>query len=88
MSARFYDHCVNQIRPAVAEAMARIRREAIASGNAYRVEANLPDRDRFYWDGGRYDALALAKELFRNRYENVILTAPDGRIVDIDNARF
>lgn len=85
--AKFYDHCKNQTNAAVAEAMARVRREVIAEGRDYRVEANWKGGARFYWNGGHYDALGLAKDLWRNRAENVTLTGPDGPI-DIPSARY
>lgn len=85
---KFYDHCANFTNAAVAEASARVRREVIAEGQAYRVEANWKGQGRFYWNGGRYDALGLAKDLFRNRAENVILTGPDGTSIDIMSARY
>ena len=85
--AKFYDHCKNQTNAAVAEAMARVRREVIAEGRDYRVEANWKGGARFYWNGGYYDALGLAKNLWRNRAENVTLTGPDGPI-DIPSARY
>jgi hypothetical protein len=87
-AARFYDHAKNHTNAAVAHAIARVRREVIADGTAYRVEANWKGQGRFYWNGGRYDALGLAKDLFRNRAENVVLTGPDGKPVDIESARY
>jgi len=85
---KFYDHCKNTTNAAVASAMARVRRESIDAGQAYRVEFTPPGKDQsFYWDGGRYDALRLAKDLLFNRH-TVTLTRPDGSPVDIENAMF
>lgn len=85
---RFYDHCKNMTNIAAATASARVRREAIAEGKAYRVEATPRGGQPFYWDGGRYDCLQLAKELAFNRYEDVLLLDPSGKQVDIENARY
>lgn len=79
MAATYYDHAMNHANPAEAQAVAAVRRNAIDEGTACRVEANWPNQGRFYWDGGRYDAISLARELVLNRAENVILTRPDGR---------
>ncbi len=58
--AKYYDHAMNHANAADASAVAKVRREAIAEGQAYRVEANWAGQERFYWNGGRYDALGLA----------------------------
>ena len=75
--AKFYDHAANS-PPAIGSAMANVRREAIAEGQAYRVEANWKGQGRFYWNGGHYDVLGLAKTLVFNRAENVVMTRPNG----------
>lgn len=81
MTATFYDHATNHANAATAHAVAAVRRDAVASGTAYRVEANWPGKPRFYWNGGRYDALGLAKDLVSNRAENVTLTRPNGEVL-------
>ncbi len=84
---KFYDHAKNHTNVAIAAAVARARRDAIADGNAYRVEATPRGGGRrFWWNGSRYDALALARDLAFNNYENVVLTRADGTIVDITRA--
>ena len=88
---KFYDHVMNQGNPAVASAMARVRRESVEAGNAYRVEATPSNGVRFYWDGGSYDALQLAKDLVFNRYADVVLIRPNGKIMgpeEIKAARY
>ena len=89
MAANFYDHAKNHANPAVAEAVARVRRESLAAGEAYRVEFNWPGQSRHYWEGGRYDCLQLARDLAASpRCENVTLTDPAGRAVDLAAARY
>lgn len=87
-TAKFYDHATNTTNPAVASAMARVRREAIAENREYRVEANWKGGERFYWNGGRYDVLSLAKSLVFNRAENVAMTDHAGNAVDIESAAY
>jgi hypothetical protein len=84
----FYDHSMNMTNKAVGMAMARVRRECIADGTAYRVEATPRSGKRFYWDGGRYDCIQLAKQLSFNRYGDVTLTDASGKSVDIENATY
>jgi hypothetical protein len=73
MTAKFFDYAKNLTNPAVAEAVAHVRRDAIADGSAKRVEANWPGGERFYWNGGDYDVAVLANELRRNNAENVVV---------------
>lgn len=87
-NAKFYDHSMNSLPAAVGWAMAKVRREAIADGRAYYVEANWVGGGRFYWNGGYYDVLGLAKSLVRNNAENVVMTDPNGGFVDILAARY
>ncbi len=84
---KFYDHAKNHTNPAVAEAIAKVRREVVEAGEAYRVEATPNNGDSFWWDGGRYDALRLAKSLKFNGYK-VTLTRPNGTEVDIAKATY
>ena len=87
-TATFYDHATNQANAAAGWAIAKVRREVIAEGKAYKVLAKWAHQDTpFYWDGGMYDALRLAKQLLFNRCE-VQLIAPDGHTVDIAAARY
>lgn len=88
VAAVFYDHATNHSNAAEASAVARVRREAIEAGEAYLVEANWKGEGRFYWNGGRYDALSLAKSLHFNRAENVVLTDAKGQTVDFVAARY
>lgn len=84
MTAKFYDHASN-LSPANGSATARVRREVIATGQAYRVDATpRSGGSRFYWNGGQYDALRLARELVFNRYQNVTMTAPDGVVMNAE----
>lgn len=78
---QFYDHALNHSNAAEATAIARCRQDVIGTDRAYRVEANWPGQDRFWWNGGQYDCLALAKTLITNRAMNVILTDPTGQPV-------
>lgn len=73
---KFYDHALN-LRGAAGEAAARARRDAMASGNDYRVEFKYKG-EWHYWNGCYYDALSLAKELSYNshNYPVVLLLAP------------
>lgn len=71
--ANYYDHAKNQTNAAVGSAMARAKRDAVASGEAYRVEANWKGKERFFWIGCYYDVQQLAKELTYNRAENVVM---------------
>ena len=89
--AKFYDHASNHTTVAEASAVARVRRESIATGTAYRVEFINSKGEAHYWDGGLYDSLYLAKSLVLNRYAGVSLIRPDGSIMDaeqIKNARY
>ena len=86
---KFYDHATNMTKPAQAQAVARARRDSIADGTAYRVEFENSKGETFYWDGCRYDALQLAKDLAFNKF----MTPPrlfnsKGELVDIENARY
>ena len=81
MNATFYDHATNHANAAEAQAVAAVRRDSIADGTAYRVEANWKGKDRFYWNGGRHDAIGLAKDLVFNKAENVELQRPDGTVI-------
>lgn len=87
---KYYDHAINTggANVAAACAMASARRSAIAEGTAYRVSANWKDKGGFYWNGCRYDVLGLAKSLYSNNAENVVMTDPNGDAVDIPNARY
>lgn len=82
--AKFYDHASNHAHAAAAAAVARSRREAIATGTAYRVEFLNSQGEAYYWEGGAYDALSLAKSLVGNRDSEVILIRPDGSVVAAD----
>lgn len=89
MSAvKFYDHAKNHASAAVASAVARVRREVLEAGDAYKVVANWHGESPFYWNGGRYDVLSLAKQLKFNNAENVVMTNPDGSVVDVASARY
>ena len=59
----------------VGEAMAKARRDVIKDGAAFRVEANWPGKERFYWTGCEYDVTCLERELRLNRAENVVVSA-------------
>jgi hypothetical protein len=85
--AKYYDHAMNCSNPAEAHAIAAVRRDAIKENSIYRVEANWKGQERFYWNGGRYDAICLARELVFNRAENVQLTRPNGEILNSDKIR-
>jgi len=88
--ANFYDHAKNS-EPARGSAVAKVRAEAIASGEAYRVEANWNGKPRFFWDGGLHAVLELAKSLVSNQAEAVEMTTPSGRIMlaaEIQAAKF
>ena len=85
-AASYYDHALNHY-PVQAHAIARAARTAKAAGDAYRVEFTTTAGAAKWWEGCRYDALALAKSLLRNG-GTVTLTAPDGRAVDIAAARY
>ena len=87
MNAKFYDHAKNLTNPAKAHAVARVRREVIAEGSAYCVEFSNSRSERLYFNGGRYDVLALAKDLQFNNCSPV-MTDPRGNLVDIVSARF
>ena len=87
MTATYYDHATNHTNAAEAHAVAAVRRDAIAEGTAYRVEANWPGKPRFYWNGGRYDAFGLAKSLVFNRAEDVTLTRPTGEVLGAEAIR-
>jgi hypothetical protein len=87
MAAVFYDHAKNMLNSAEAEAIAKIRREVLAAGKSYKVKANWPGSGRFYWNGGYYDVLRLAKSLVWNNAENVEMIGPNGA-VDIKAARY
>jgi len=81
---KFYDHAKNAARPAVGSAMARARRDAVKDGTDLRVEATPRPHDngpRFFWNGCRYDARVLAKELDWNGFVNVTLTNRAGEPV-------
>lgn len=80
---KYYDHAKNSYHVSDGVAMAKARRLAIKTGQAYRVEANWPGQERFYWEGCRFDVLGLAKDLRRNNAENVIMTNPSGELSDI-----
>lgn len=83
-TATFYDHATNHANAADGSAIARVRREAIESGAAYRVEANWSGKPRFFWNGGHYDVLGLAKSLVFNRAESVLMTRPDGTVLTVE----
>jgi hypothetical protein len=68
--------------------MAAARRSALDSGSAYKVVGKWKDGNPFYWDGCRYDVLGLAKSLYYNNAEVVVMTDPDGNVVAIPNARY
>ncbi len=87
MNAAFYDHAKNLTNAAKASAVARVRRELIAEGNAYRVEFTASNGRRLYWNGSRYDVLSLAKDLRFNNCDAVMLD-PAGRSVDIAAAKY
>jgi hypothetical protein len=86
-TAKFYDHAKNHLKPAVAEAIARARREVIAENKAYRVEFTSSEGQRLYWDGAYYDVLLLAKELAWNR-GSPVMTDFRGEKIDIAGTRF
>lgn len=89
MAGKFYDHAKNLLPAAVGWAAAMARRDALAAGDAYRVEFDSPKGDGVcWWDGCRYDALALAKSLLFNGYANVKLLRPDGSPMDFAVATY
>lgn len=85
---RYFDYALNHVNAAQAEAIAKARRDVLSTGDSFRVEANWPGKEPFFWDGCRYDALVLARELVFNRAENVKLTDPSGRLVDVASERY
>ena len=87
MNATFFDNAKNHTNPAVAHAIARVRREVIAEGKAYRVDFTNAKGQAMYFDGGRYDVLALAKDI-RFNGGAVAMTDPNGNAVDIAAAKF
>ena len=87
MNASFYDHAKNLSNAAKASAVARVRRELVAEGAAYRVEFVASNGQRKYWNGGRYDALGLAKDLRFNGVD-VVMYGPAGNQIDIEAARY
>ena len=87
MNAAFYDNAKNSRNAAEGHAIARVRREVIAEGIAYRVDFTRTSGELMFWDGGRYDALRLAKSLKSNGVV-VTMTDPNGNAVDIAAARF
>lgn len=86
-TAKFYDHARNHVDAATGSAIATVRRELKAESNCYRVEANWAGKDRFYWDGGWYDAIGLAKDLVFNGAENVVMTRPNGTVMSVEEIR-
>jgi hypothetical protein len=87
MNASFYDHAKNLTNAAKASAVARVRREVIAEGAAYRVDFSNSRGERLYFNGGRYDVLSLAKDLLFNGC-NPVMTGPCGSVLDIAGARY
>ena len=87
MPAKPFDYAKNLANPAVASAAAACRREARKAGNAYRVEWSNAG-GAHYWEGCRYDALGLAKDLAGNPGSRVALFGPDGREIVISSARY
>lgn len=82
---RYYDHAKNSRRAAVGHAMAAARRDALAVGDAWRVEFTAADGVRCWWSGCAYDVCQLAGELRRNDRDGsraVVLINPAGRVVE------
>jgi len=88
MNAIPFDYDGNLVNAAEATAVAACRREDKKSGEAYRVVwAN--DGGLHCWEGCRYDALSLAKDLaFNPSTKSVSLAAPNGVEIDIASARY
>jgi hypothetical protein len=81
-NVKFYDHALNQGNLAQAVAMTRARQSSIADGTAWKVvfqKAVLADH--LYWEGCRYDVLALAKSLIVNRYHSIFIELPNGKVL-------
>lgn len=88
MAGKFYDHAKNSLPAAVGWAMAMARRDALAAGDAYRVEFLNSAGELHWWDGCWYDALGLAKSLLSNGYADVKLLRADGSLVDVAAASY
>ena len=87
-SATWYDHARNHTSAAQGSAVARARRDAVASGSAYTVVGQWRRQAApFWWNGCAYDALALARELRANG-ATVRLYGPEGAEVDLGTARY
>jgi hypothetical protein len=73
-TATYYDHAKNMSNAAVGQAVAAAKRDAVACGDAFRVEANWPGKERFFWIGCEHDVKRLASELRYSRAENVTVS--------------
>lgn len=81
----FYDHSMNvgAVNPAQGQAIARARQTCIKEGRAYKVVGKWKGGNPFYFDGSRYDVLSIAKSLFMNNAEMVVMTDPQGREINV-----
>jgi hypothetical protein len=81
-NVKFYNHAKNHGNLAQAVAVAKARRTALDDGTAWKVvfqKAVLTDH--LYWDGCRYDVLALAKSLIVNKFHSIFIELPDGKVL-------
>lgn len=85
MAFKFYDHATN--RGPMGSVIAKVRAEAIEQGRAYLVGFMNKKGESFYWDGGRYDAIELAKSLVSNGYLGVVLADPQAKIFTADEIK-
>ena len=74
-TATYFDNATNHYGP-VAEAIAKAARETRTDGTAWTVTFDSTEGPKF-WDGCRYDVIALAKDIVWNG-GNATVTAPNG----------
>ena len=88
MTIKFFDFALNHTNAAVAEAVARARRDAIADGTDYRVEfPSSADCISCYWNGCAHDALCLGRELHANGIPVIVFDSADKK-VNLDKVRY